>query len=506
MASTDDDCVEKGSEREAAANQSTGAARRGWPDDVVDERATRASPTLFGDFCAGCACALEAGSGKCAGASSGACDARRAAARRAAAGERAGPYIANVALTRTPHQAERMITLRVFYPNERSERTERCRHVAACDILLRGGKPRAPVRCRAWLRGVGYERRFELVRDAIVRYLGPFVGVIPDVDVFVRVARNAQTEFLVLAHDESVRSKPMIPYLVVWKDDDVETVMDGELVERLDAAAAGESFWSRKKKDPRVGEIESPRALRSAGTLPPAPTIGYELFAGTGEIAVKMAEIFPSLRCVYAFEIAGCVVCDAARRHPRVAVVTCDVRKMRYLNIPRGALVWCSPPCTKYSPQKRSHYSRMGPKFKELSLFDADTYVATCLDFVRASRSTNWVIENPLGELRNRSHIWSGIHHVRFTTSYCKYGFKYRKWTDLFVSPAVGEALRAAGGLRPKCTPVASPCPHIRSGKHPERASGRPARELARVPMALVGRILRAGVATACGVAYGSTR
>ncbi len=142
-----------------------------------------------------------------------------------------------------------MITLRVFYPNERSERTERCRHVAECDILLRGGKPRAPVRCRAWLRGVGYERRFELVRDAIVRYLGPFVGVIPDVDVFVRVARNAQTEFLVLAHDESVRSKPMIPYLVVWKDDDVETVMDGELVERLDAAAAGESFWLRKKKD-----------------------------------------------------------------------------------------------------------------------------------------------------------------------------------------------------------------------------------------------------------------
>ena len=68
----------------------------------------------------------------------------RARARRAAAGEHAGPYIANVALTRTPHQAERMITLRVFYRNERSERTERCRHVAACDILLRGGKPRAP--------------------------------------------------------------------------------------------------------------------------------------------------------------------------------------------------------------------------------------------------------------------------------------------------------------------------------------------------------------------------
>lgn len=500
------DSVAKSSERDAGTTQSTRATTRVWPDDVIDRRVATSSPTLFSGFCAGCACALEVGSGKCVGSTAGACAARLAAASRVDAEKRAGPYIANVELTRTPHQAERLITLRVFYPNERSERSERCRDVAACDVLMSGGQSRASARCRAWFNGVSYERRFELIRDAIVRYLGPFVGVIPDVDVFVRVARNRKTDFLVLGHDESVRRKPMIPYLLVWKDDDAETVMDGELVERLDAAAAGTSFWSRDKNASRVGEVESPRALRSARTLPPAPTIAYELFAGTGEIAVQMAETFPSLRRVYAFEIDGCVVCDAARRHPRVEVVTCDLRTMRYLNVPRGAFVWCSPPCTKYSPQKRSHYTRMGLGFKERSLFDADTYVETCLDFVRASRATNWIIENPLGELRQRSHIWNTIRHVRLTTSYCKYGFVWRKWTDFFASPAVGGTLVANGGLREKCTPVASPCRRVRSGKHPERAAGRPARELARVPPALVGRILRAGVAPACGVAYGSAR
>jgi hypothetical protein len=148
----------------------------------------------------------------------------------------------------------------------------------------------------------------------------------------------------------------------------------------------------------------------------------------------------------------------------------------------------------------------MGLEFKEWSLRDADTYVSMCVDFIRSARAENWIIENPLGELRQRNHIWSEIRHIRVSTSYCHYGCKYRKWTDLFLSPALGEALAANGGLRTKCTPVASPCRHAKNGKHPERAAGRAARELARVPMVLVGRILRAGVAPACGVAYGSTR
>jgi len=172
--------------------------------------------------------------------------------------------------------------------------------------------------------------------------------------------------------------------------------------------------------------------------------------------------------------------------------------------------VWCSPPCTMYSPQKRSHYAILGPEYKARALLDADTYVAMCLDFVRAARATSWVIENPFGELRLRDDLWRGIDHVVRTTSYCKYGAKYRKVTDFFMSVELGDILDRNGGLRAKCTPCASPCVHLRNAagtcQHPERAAGRSARELARVPTALVGRILRAGVSNVLSIEHGVTR
>ena len=424
----------------------------------------------------GCMCAQTRG-GRCVGASSGFCAARDAARCGTA-------YIASVSLTRTPHQAERLITLRVFYKSERNTHEEKCRDIAACDLLQRSF-----VRCHAWFRGVDYERRFELVREAIVRYLGDDreVG-----DVVVDVARNPNCKFLVVGIDSSLRMKPLIPYLIAWRDGDMEAVMDGELLERLDIEAG--------LPPPREGTL----ALRSRGPLPATPRVAFELFAGEGEIAVKIANTFPSLECVYAFEIDGNVVSNEARRHPRVVVVECDLRALRYLRVPKACFVWCSPPCTKYSAQKRSQYKRMGDEFKKHSLDDADTYVATCLDFIRATRANCWVIENPLGELRNRAHIWSTIEHVRCTTSYCKYGRRYRKWTDLFMSEKLGRILHENGGIEPKCSNVASPCRHVRSGRHPERATGRSARELARVPMALVSRILRAGAVPALRIEHGS--
>ena len=67
----------------------------------------------------------------------------------------------------------------------------------------------------------------------------------------------------------------------------------------------------------------------------------YELFAGTGEVAVKIANTFPWLKEVYAFEIDARIVCKAARDNARVIVVKYDLRTLRYLHIPRGAFVWC---------------------------------------------------------------------------------------------------------------------------------------------------------------------
>ena len=352
---------------------------------------------------------------------------------------------------------------------------------------------------------MSHTSRFELARSAIARYL------VAD-SAFTYAARNLRTDFLVTGVDTSLTMKPMIPYLLSWKDGDTESCMDGELIERLDAAEAGRDFFAsgRKRKWTSSTLMSSEKPLlRSADVLTSAPTIAYELFAGTGEVAVKIANTFPWLKQVYAFEIDSRLVCKAARDHPRVVVVKCDLRTLRYLHIPRGAFVWCSPPCTMYSPQKRSHYAILGPEYKARALLDADTYVAMCLDFVRAARATCWVIENPFGELRLRGDLWRGIDHVVRTTSYCKYGELYRKDTDFFMSVELGDILDRNGGLRAKCTPCASPCVHLRNAdtcQHPERAAGRSARELARVPTALVGRILRAGVSNVLSIEHGVSR
>jgi len=476
----------------------------------VTHAASTSSHCAQEDACAstgmGCRCRINARTGACDASNAYRCPERSAAFERAKAGEgnshRSGQaYVAGAFLSRTPHQAERLLTLRVFYPCPRRHGVERVRDVFAVDFLSRQSRlANSKVRCRAMHARTSYKSRFELVRSATARYL-------VDGGAFAYAARNPNTNFLVTGVDTSLTMKPLIPYMVSWKDGDTESCMDGELIERLDAAEAGRDFFNTTRK--RKWTLEKPRILRSADALTNAPTTAYELFAGTGEVAVKIANTFPWLKEVYAFEIDARIVCKAARDHARVIIVKCDLRTLRYLHIPRGAFVWCSPPCTMYSPQKRSHYSRLGAEYKTRALLDADTYVAMCLDFVRAARATSWVIENPFGELRLRDDLWRGIDHVVRTTSYCKYGARYRKVTDFFMSVELGDILDRNGGLRAKCTPCVSPCVHLRSAdtcQHPERAAGRSARELARVPTALVGRILRAGVSNVLSIEHGVSR
>jgi hypothetical protein len=160
---------------------------------------------------------------------------------------------------------------------------------------------------------MSHTSRFELARSAIARYL------VAD-SAFTYAARNLRTDFLVTGVDTSLTMKPMIPYLLSWKDGDTESCMDGELIERLDAAEAGRDFFAsgRKRKWTSSTLMSSEKPLlRSADVLTSAPTIAYELFAGTGEVAVKIANTFPWLKQVYAFEIDSRLVCKAA--HPERA-------------------------------------------------------------------------------------------------------------------------------------------------------------------------------------------
>ena len=121
-----------------------------------------------------CRCRIDARTGACDASRQYRCPERSAAFERAkAAGGRKGQaYVAGAFLSRTPHQAERLLTLRVFYPCRRGRGVERVRDVFAVDFLSRQSRlANSKVRCRAMHARTSYKSRFELVRSATARYL-----------------------------------------------------------------------------------------------------------------------------------------------------------------------------------------------------------------------------------------------------------------------------------------------------------------------------------------------
>ena len=146
--------------------------------------------------------------------------------------------------------------------------------------------------------------------------------------------------------------------------------------------------------------------------------------------------------------------------------------------------IWASPPCTQYSIAKTT-----GTR----DLNGADRIVKACIAAISYLKPKHWVIENPVGLLRLRPFM-QHLEGSRITTTYCHYGFPYRKPTDLWTN--IPEALLQL----PRCH--AEPCEEQRRyGHHTHTAQrgstatarGTGSREIAyRVPAPLVRRLLQA--------------
>jgi len=88
--------------------------------------------------------------------------------------------------------------------------------------------------------------------------------------------------------------------------------------------------------------------------------------------------------------------------------------------------IWCSPPCQTFSLSGNSMF--MGyPTGSKAYIGLALAY--KCLEIIRELRPKYWLMENPRAGLRN---IWFMKPLERTTVSYCQYGFKYMKPTDLW--------------------------------------------------------------------------
>jgi hypothetical protein len=74
----------------------------------------------------------------------------------------------------------------------------------------------------------------------------------------------------------------------------------------------------------------------------------------------------------------------------------------------------------------------------------ATALVRRTREIIQYFNPSRWVIENPVGLLRHQP-IMDDLSHLRKTVSYCRYGFPYRKNTDLWTNIDF-QPLRCAHG------------------------------------------------------------
>lgn len=134
-----------------------------------------------------------------------------------------------------------------------------------------------------------------------------------------------------------------------------------------------------------------------------------------------------------------------------------DVRTWKPAYVPGYFdLIWASPPCDQYSRANTTG-------IRDLEY--ADSVAKACLQLIRELKPKAFVVENPLGMLRERDFMMQW-HQFHIPVTYCKYGFDYMKETDLWTN--VDVSLQHC---------KQQPCMHYRTHKrHPMTAQRGPSR------------------------------
>ena len=138
-----------------------------------------------------------------------------------------------------------------------------------------------------------------------------------------------------------------------------------------------------------------------------------ELFCGgksVGRVATKLGYDVVSVDVLERFKPSIC----------------CDILDFDFHRYPIGyfSYIHASPPCTEFSRAKT-----VGVRKIE----EATKLVKRALDIIDYLKPTYWLLENPRGLLRVQPCM---APYAQFLTevSYCKYGFTYRKNTDLWTN------------------------------------------------------------------------
>lgn len=160
-----------------------------------------------------------------------------------------------------------------------------------------------------------------------------------------------------------------------------------------------------------------------------------DVCSGTGSVSRVLREMYPDA-VVFSFDIDPKQAFQMDDKHVHV---TCDVRELDVRavllqngigNEERPQFVWCSPPCIQYSTARTTAKT---PR----DLVTADGVVAACMRIVEALSPLKWALENPAhGLLPKRAVIERWARHFHVTT-YCKWGFEYRKATAIWTNTTI---------------------------------------------------------------------
>lgn len=93
-------------------------------------------------------------------------------------------------------------------------------------------------------------------------------------------------------------------------------------------------------------------------------------------------------------------------------------------------IIWASPPCTAFSVASIYRYWNNG-RPKSYKTYLGMAIAKKTVEIIQELKPTRWFIENPVGMLRKQLFM---LNLPRKTVTYCQYGKRYRKATDIWTN------------------------------------------------------------------------
>ncbi len=93
-------------------------------------------------------------------------------------------------------------------------------------------------------------------------------------------------------------------------------------------------------------------------------------------------------------------------------------------------VIWASPPCQTFSPMTIMHYWNNG-RPKHWKTYLGLALIKKTINLIEELKPKYFFIENPVGMMRKQEFMKL---LPRKTITYCKYGMKYRKATDIWTN------------------------------------------------------------------------